>query len=130
MARIEAHRRAWRTHTLERATIAAEYWRRTQEETRDAGEPRRQDDAEPIADPHAAERPEGAGPDPGTRRTHLRAASRRLGRRRHQDRAAGNRRRGCRRQPPRLRLPEPAPQQARDDAEPEDAGGSCGVHAP
>ena len=34
------------------------------------------------------------------------------------------------RQPPRLRLPEPAPQQARDDAEPEDAGRSRRVHAP
>ena len=37
--------------------------------------------------------------------------------------------RGCRRPPPRLRLPEPAPQQARRHAEPEVQGRPRGVHA-
>ena len=34
-----------------------------------------------------------------------------------------------RRQPPWLRLPEPAPQQARHDAEPENPGGARHLHA-
>ena len=55
----------------------------------------------------------GARPHPGAGGPHLRPAARRLGRPRDQDRDAGRalgRRHG--RQSPRVRLPEPAPQQA------------------
>ena len=70
-----------------------------------------------------------ARPDPRPLGPHLRAPARRLGRQRHQDRDAAGRE--GRRRPGRaargLRLPEPAPQQAEHDAQPEIQGRPRGV---
>ena len=68
---------------------------------------------------------QGDRPDAGARRPVLRAHAGRLGRRRDPGRAAAGRRRGRRAGRParRLGLPEPASQQARHHAEPEDRRG-------
>ena len=70
-----------------------------------------------------------ARPDAGARRPDRRALPRRLGRQLHQGRDAARRRRhGHGRAAPRARLPEPAPQQALDHAQPQGAGRPGHLH--
>src|SRR5215510_9133393 len=77
-----------------------------------------------IHDGHAARSSDGPGPNCSSCGPDRRAPARRLGRRRDQDRATWLVPwRCCRRQPSRLRLPELAPQQARDNAQSQECGG-------